>query len=131
MARFRRTAFIGGAMRLTRAVVICLLALNGVLQGAALAALHCRSSSEPGAAIACSGAGAGSGSGHERASVAGCLLCSVQAQAASWSLPPRLEPILVHRPASSASRGHEIENLASPPVGWASAWSSRAPPLVS
>jgi hypothetical protein len=118
-------------MRLARAAAICILALHGVLQGAAMAAFHCRSPFDAGATTLCRESGADAGSGNEDASVDVCLFCSGQAQGYRRPSAPRFESILAPRARSSAPKGQKVATLASSPIGWASAWSSRAPPLVS
>lgn len=117
-------------MRLARAVAICILALHGVLPGAEMAAFHCRSPFA-GATTLCRESAADSGSGDADASVDGCLFCSGEAQGSPRPSAPRLEPILTPRARSSAPKGQKVATLASSPIGWASAWSSRAPPHVS
>lgn len=124
----RPMTFNGGSMRLGLIVVLCSLFLQGASLGAAS---HCRSPLDHGVTPDCSAGESAPRNERERAFPYHCQSCGAHLQGFALLAPPKVGGVLVPQPDRAASAAPSGAFIVMRPIGWASAWSSRAPPSVS
>jgi hypothetical protein len=128
----RPMTFNGGSMRLGLIVVLCSLFLQGASLGAAF---HCRSPLDHGVSSAvtpdCSEGESAPRNERERVFLYHCQSCGAHLQGFALLAPPKVGGVLAPQPDQAASAAPSGAFIVMRPIGWASAWSSRAPPPFS
>jgi hypothetical protein len=116
-------------MRSALLVLLGLVALSLVLQGRATTAVSSAFGwSTP---LACADGADGRPADHERGSNDCCILCGARALDPAFPFTPSLDVAFTPPRAQTAPMAPSARGTIRRPTGWASAWSSRAPPHFS
>lgn len=105
--------------------LLCLVALSFVLQSRTTAAVSIAFGWST--TLAC--VDDGRSRDHERGSDDCCLVCGACVLGSAFPLAPSVD--LAFAPPQSTPTAFPAQRRISPPIGWESAWSSRAPPFLS